>query len=91
MDKHKMIQSLNERLSARRQANARLCRQKREHLEKIVSVISEFQVEKIVLFGSITEPERFETHSDIDIGLTGIKKREISAFIAGVHDLYEKA
>jgi predicted nucleotidyltransferase len=58
----------------------------RKDLADIVKVTAEFNPEKVVLFGSITNKERFSEHSDIDIGVIGVKKEDFFNLYARLAD-----
>lgn len=62
-------------------------RKAREVLSKIKQVlITEFQVDKIILFGSLLT-DKFDEESDIDLAVKGIKKSDFFRAFALVNDL----
>ena len=76
MDKKKMLESMRRRLEEEKEKRFKLFLRLRNYLPEIIRSGKEFNVEKIVLFGSITDKERFTEHSDIDIGITGVKAED---------------
>ncbi len=76
MDKRKILESLRTRLEKEKEERFKLFTRLRKHLPHIVGIITEFNVETIVLFGSITNRERFTEDSDIDIGIIGVNKED---------------
>ena len=71
-----MLASLRRRLEAEKEKHYKLFLKLRKHIPAIVEIGAAFNVEQIVLFGSITDKEHFSEISDIDIGLIGIKAEE---------------
>jgi predicted nucleotidyltransferase len=76
MDKNKIMESLRKKLGKEKKERFILFNRVRKNLPDIVKVTAEFNPEKVVLFGSITNKERFSEHSDIDIGVIGVKKED---------------
>ncbi|UCH98277.1 MAG: hypothetical protein JSV88_15930 [Candidatus Aminicenantes bacterium] len=74
MNKNKILESLRKRLDREKEERFKLFKKLRKNLPHIINIITEFNVEKVVLFGSIIDKEKFTEHSDIDIGLIGLNK-----------------
>lgn len=45
----------------------------RKTIPIIIDILTKYDVEKIILFGSICQPKDFRKHSDIDIAAVGLK------------------
>lgn len=86
MDKSKMLASLRRRLEQEKENRFKLFIKLRKYLPDIVDIGEEFNVEKIVLFGSITDKERFSEHSDIDIGVIGVKAEDFFKMYSRLSD-----
>jgi len=70
------MESLRKKLEKEKEERFILFDRVRKKLPDIVKVTAEFNPEKVVLFGSITNKERFSEYSDIDIGVIGVKKED---------------
>ena len=49
-----------------------------------------YRWDELYVFGSVTKPERFRRHSDIDIGISGLDKFLHYRFISDLSGLLEK-
>ena len=76
MKKKRILESLRKKLEKEKEERFKLFAKLRNNITDIIDVIIEFNVEKIVLFGSITNKEKFTEHSDIDIGVIGLNKED---------------
>lgn len=52
--------------------------------DAIESLTGEYEWEEIYLFGSIIKPGRFQPDSDVDIGIKGLNKFALYAFIGDI-------
>jgi predicted nucleotidyltransferase len=75
MNKNKILEFLRKRLEREKEERFKLFTKLRKNLPHIINIITEFNVEKVVLFGSLIDKERFTESSDIDIGLIGLEKK----------------
>ena len=72
------------------QDNSTALRQKRydlawEEAKKVGSVLkSDFNAERTILFGSLTDPNRFNKNSDIDLAVSGIPDERFYAAVGAI-------
>ena len=73
-------------------------RRGREHLrrnaldsvwEAVGQLRNKYKWDELYLFGSVTKPEKFSEHSDIDIGIQGLENVLHYRFIADLSELLE--
>ena len=76
MNENKILESLRKRLEREKEERFKIFTKFRKNLSHIIDIIAEFNVEKVVLFGSLIDKEKFTESSDIDIGLIGLDKND---------------
>jgi predicted nucleotidyltransferase len=86
MNKEKILASLRKRLEKEKEERFKLYNRVRKKLPALVEIVRQFDVEKVVIFGSITNKERFSQRSDIDIGLIGVKKEDFFKLYSRLSD-----
>ena len=76
MNNNKILECLRKRHEREKEERFKVFTKLRKNLPHLINIITEFNVEKVVLFGSLLDKEKFTECSDIDIGLVGLDKRD---------------
>jgi predicted nucleotidyltransferase len=86
MNENKILESLRKRLEREKEERFKLFTKFRKNLPHIIDIITEFNVEKVILFGSLIDKEKFTESSDIDIGLIGLDKKDFFKLYSRLSD-----
>lgn len=74
--KNIILESVRKKLEKENRHRQKLFSQLRSNLPSIIEILSGYPLEKAVLFGSITDSDKFREHSDIDIGVIGLPAKD---------------
>lgn len=70
------VTSWRKRNKLERQNNYKRYQQARKTIPIIIEILKKYEVEKIFLFGSACQQEKFNRHSDIDIAVLGLSDQK---------------
>ncbi|MBW1804165.1 MAG: nucleotidyltransferase domain-containing protein [Deltaproteobacteria bacterium] len=74
----KLISSWQQRFAQREAESLALAERARADLPEAVRILKKYGAKRIVLFGSLCNPDRFHPGSDIDLAVEGIPSRDFN-------------
>ncbi|MBW1789589.1 MAG: nucleotidyltransferase domain-containing protein [Deltaproteobacteria bacterium] len=80
----KLISSWQQRFAQREAESLALAERARADLPEAVQILKKYGAKRIVLFGSLCNPDRFHPGSDIDLAVEGIPSRDFNRAAADV-------